>query len=247
MDDGVSTYRKWQPTLHPTAMRGTWGTAWAASLGAEKDALLALAKEATRTRFIESAPSDALDLIGADRDLERGRAEGDASWRDRIAGAWESWSWLGTRYGIGDAVGLLGYGYPAVYPHRELPSDSNATRWARVTLVFRGLAAWDGSVEWDSAATWDEYRAEDGAETADPDVIRPQLRRVVRKWLSARDVCDRVLLGFGGLLWDIDILWDGDDTWDTGDGATEWAAMEWDSAEDDAVWDSLVIAWDAFC
>lgn len=101
----MSTYRAWQPTLQPTALRGTWGEAWAVSLGTEKDALLALAKEAVRARLIDEAPSDALDLIGADRDLERGRSEADASWRDRIAGAWESWSWLGTRYGISDAVG----------------------------------------------------------------------------------------------------------------------------------------------
>lgn len=243
----MSTYRAWQPTLQPTALRGTWGEAWAVSLGTEKDALLALAKEAVRARLIDEAPSDALDLIGADRDLERGRSEADASWRDRIAGAWESWSWLGTRYGISDAVGLLGYGYPAVYSYNELLWDTASSRWSRITVIFRGLAAWDGSVVWDGAATWDEYRAEDGAETASADTIRPQLRRVIRKWMNARDICDRVLVTFGSLLWDIDILWDGEDTWDTGDGFTEWAAIEWDSSEDYAVWDSLTIAWDAFC
>lgn len=244
----MSTYRQWQVTLQPTSLRGPWGERWARSLGDHKDIILTLSKEAVRARFVDDAPSDALDRMGADRDLFRALDdETDASWRSRLRGAWESWSWVGTRYGIGQAVGPLGYGYPAVYPHTEMPADSNATRWARVTLIFRGLGSWDGSATWDSAATWDEYRIEEGAETADPDVIRPQLRRVVRKWLNARDVCDRVLVTLGGLLWDLDILWDGDDVWDTGDGTTEWSAIEWDSSEDDAAWDSLLLAWDAFC
>lgn len=243
----MSTYAQWQPTLHPTALRGPWGERWAAGLGAEKDDALALAKDAVKARFVGLAPSDSLDRVGADRGLDRALDdETDASWRERIRGAWESWSWLGTRYGIGQAVGLLGYGYPSVYSHAQLPSDGNTARWARVTLIFRGLGAWDGSATWNGDATWDAYRAADGAETADPDVIRPQLRRVVRQWINARDVCDRVLVTFGGLLWNIDILWDGDDVWDAGDGSIEWSAIEWDSSEDDAAWDSLHLAWDAF-
>lgn len=243
----MSTYREWQPTLQPSGLRGAWGERWAQSLGAHKDTAVSLAKEAVRARFVDDAPSDALDRLGTDRGLDRALDdETDASWRERIRGAWESWSWLGTRYGIGQAVGLLGYGYPSVYSHAEMPSDSDATRWARVTLIFRGLGAWDGSATWDGDATWDECRAADGAETADPDVIRPQLRRVVRQWINARDVCDRVLVTFGGLLWDLDVLWDGDDVWDTGDDAVEWSAIEWDSSEDDAMWDSPLLAWDAF-
>ncbi len=233
----MSTYRDWQPTLHPTALRGTWGTAWAASLGAEKDALLSLAKEAVTARLIGAAPSDALDLIGADRDLERGRSEGDASWRDRIAGAWESWSWLGTRYGIGAAVGLLGYGHPAVISWRSLPWDTNATRWARLRIAFRGRASWVGT-PWGSWA-WGA-RVVQPIETADAATARAQLRRVLRKWINARDRVEVVQIDRGGFLW-------GRFRWGAAPYsttvATYWGAPAWGSSE--AAWGRF--AWGAFC
>lgn len=243
----MSTFEEWQPTLHPTGLAGPWGRAWAVALGRHKDGALALAKEAVRARFLPDAPTDALARIGADRDLGRVESESDTSFRARLAGAWESWSWLGTRYGITYAVGLLGYGYPTVWSYRELPPDTNAARWARVLVYFRGLPAWDAGATWDGESTWDSERTEDSIETADPLVALPRLRRVIRHWINARDVCDRVVVAFGSLLWDVDSVWDDEGTWDAGDGETVWQSPDWDTSETGVEWDSPVLAWDAFC
>jgi hypothetical protein len=243
----MATYEEHLPGLYPTFLRGVWGRAWGAAEGAAYDAVLAAAKAAVKVGFVLDAPASALSYLSADVGIARARSEGADSWRARIVGAWESWSWLGTRYGIGYAVGLLGLGTPSVFAYRELAPDTDATRWARVYIVFRGLPAWDAGAVWDGDDTWDSERSADAIETADAETARPQLRQVVRQWINARDVCECVTVAFGGLLWDLDALWDGDDVWDAGDGETVWSAPEWDTDEEGAVWDAPTMAWDAFC
>ncbi|MBP6834372.1 MAG: hypothetical protein KA978_26535 [Deltaproteobacteria bacterium] len=243
----MATYEEHLPGLYPTFLRGVWGHAWGAAEGAAYDAVLTAAKAAAKVGFVLVAPASALSYLSVDVGVERAPGEDNDSWRARIAGAWESWSWVGTRYGITLSVGLLGYGYPTVWSYRELPPDDDAARWARVLVYFRGLPAWDAGATWDGDDEWDSDRSVDAIETADPMVVRPQLRRVLRQWINARDVVDRVVIASGGLLWDVDALWDGDDVWDAGDAGDEWDAPEWDTDEDGAVWDSPAMAWDAFC
>ena len=240
------TYAEYQKSITPGPLRGEAGEAWAGGLGSIKDHVVADAKDAVKARFVDIAPTDALPRLAADRKIDRAPDEAADSWRERIRGAWESWSWLGTRYGITRSVGLLGYGYPSVWPYREFHVDSDTDRWARVIVVFRGLHAWDAGSVWDGDDVWDDDRAADAIEAADPLTVRPQLRAVLRQWINARDVVDRVVIAFGSLLWDLDSLWDGDDVWDVG-GETVWQSVEWDSAEDGAVWDAPLMAWDAFC
>lgn len=233
----MSTYAAWQPTLQPTALRGPWGERWATALGGEKDDALALAKEATKSRFVASAPSDVLNAAGADRDLERAPSEGDASWRSRIAGAWESWSWAGTRYGIGVAVSLLGYGHPAVLSWRALPWDTDATRWARLRVLYTGRASWTGN-PWGSWS-WGS-RMVQPIEAADASTARPQLRRVLRKWINARDRVYTVTVAAGHAVWGR-FVW-GDDVWATGT-QTVWGPPAFGSTE--ARWGAF--AWGVFC
>lgn len=241
------SFEEYQRALMPAGMAGPYGLAWATARGATKDALALEAKEAVKARLVDIAPPDALPRLGADRGIARAPGEGFDSWRARIAGAWESWSWLGTRYGIGYAVGLLGLGTPALWSWHDLPWDADASRWARVLVVFRGLPAWDAGAVWDGDDTWDSTRSPDPAETADPATARPQLRQILRQWINARDIVETVLIAEGGLLWDLDALWDGDDAWDAGDGETVWSAPAWDTDETGAVWDAPTMAWDAFC
>lgn len=191
----MSTFRDWQPTQQPTALRGPFGTAWAESLGAHKDALVALAKDAVKARFVTVAPADALDHHSADRDMERGFSESAVSFRARLRGAWESWSWLGTRYGIGYAAGLIGYGVPAVHSWHSLPWDGDAARWARLLVTFTGVATF-GSSAFGAVA----YGGRDvqPIESADPLTARRQLRRTLRKWINARDRVEKVIVARGG-------------------------------------------------
>ena len=71
----------------------------------------------SRVTIVEVGPRDGLQneaaFIPTAEKVRLASMLADAgAWRERIRGAWESWSWLGTRYGIGQAVGLLGYGTP---------------------------------------------------------------------------------------------------------------------------------------
>lgn len=248
------TYSQHQPDLMPGALRGLTGLAWAKAQGTLKDRLVVRARQSVYLGGAvdpegrgRQAPDDALARLGADVAIDRAPGETLGAYRERIAGAWESWSWVGTKYGIGAAIGLLGFGYPNVWSYRELPPDADTTRWARVVIIFRGLPAWDGSALWDGDDTWDSLRSANLAETADADELRSAMRRVARQWVSARDIVDRVTVTFGGLLWDLDGLWDGDDVWDEGDGERAWGATEWDTSETGAEWDSPLFAWDAFC
>ena len=243
----MSTYREWRPTLQPSALRGPWGTAWAQGHGELEDACLALAKDAVLQGFVLSAPADSLSRHGADAGLARGPSETDDAYRARIAGAWEAWQWAGTRYGITVALGLLGYGYPSVWSYRELPPDTDTSRWSRVVVVYRGLPAWDGTATWDGTDTWDSVRSPDALEGYTEADIAPDLRRALRKWVNARDVVDRVVVAYGSLLWDLDSLWDSTDLWDEGDGWSLWQSPAWDSTDTDALRDNAVVRWDAFC
>lgn len=239
------TLRQYQQDITP--IRGPFALAWAGAMGEQKDATVERARLAVLAGAITRTPDDGVARLGADAGIERVTGESLDSWRGRILGAWESWSWVGTRYGITLSVGLLGYGYPAVWGYRELPPDANVTRWARVIVVFRGFRSWDAGAVWDGEDTWDDNRTAEPIETADAATVRPQLRRVLRQWVNARDVVDRVVVAFGSLLWDVDARWDGADVWDAGDGLTLWQSPEWDSSETGAVWDDPLYAWDAFC
>ena len=234
----MSTYLAWQPTLQPAGLRGQWGERWGAVLGAEKDALLGLAKDAVLARFLPTAPSDALSLLGADRQIGRESPDTESTYRARLAGAWESWAWVGTRYGIALGVGLLGEGYPAVIPYRELPWDSATDRWARIRILFTGFAGWTGE-PFGGAWSWGS-RLQQPIESETPATIRPVLRRVLRQWINARDRVFSVTIARGAAVWGL-FLW-GSDTWSV-KPVSEWSAPLF--GEDDTIWGA--VAFGVFC
>ena len=214
----MSTFVAWQPTLQPTALRGPWGERWAAGLGAEKDAALALAKEATKSRFAASAPSDALVLLGADRDLERSSIDTPASYRARLTAAWDVWSWAGTHHGYAQALALTSgeirgarfvpqYQWPA-------PPDGRTALWSRFwVIVWTGALAvgrftvgpWStvgGNASPFSLLVVGNFTVGDGS-TVGSSMTRAQLsevRRSLAKWKNARDRVPALVLVDGGEL-----------------------------------------------
>lgn len=228
----------------PGALRGPYGLAWAKAQGTLKDQLVVRARQSVYAGVAvdpegrgREAPADALARLGADVGIDRAPSEEDTSYRARIAAAWESWSWVGTRYGITEAVGLLGVGLPAVIAWRDLPWDANATRWARLRIAFRGRAAWVGA-PW-GTWKWGEL-APQPIEDADPATVRVQLRRILRQWINARDRVEVVQIDRGGLLWGR-FPWGGGSYSST--IATYWGPPAWGSSE--ATWGRF--PWGAFC
>lgn len=241
----MSTYREWQPSLHPTSLAGRWGSAWGAALGAEKDRLLGLAREAVTVRGLPERDRAALDAGGADRGIPRLAGEGLDAYRDRLRGAWESWSWAGTARGIRETLLLGGLGGATIYANRVMPRAPGAHLWARYTLVFSGRATWDAEVTWDDGGTdWDGvYKAAVG--DLDVEDARARLWPILRTWSSARDRVTSVIVARGSYLWDTEDTWDSPITWDGGDAASEYAARPWDDTA--SGWDSPFDAWDYFC
>lgn len=241
----TTLYRQHQQDLLPGPFGADGGASTAAMEGAAKDALLARTKSSVYAGLVadpdgrgREAPADGLPRLGLDADIERVPGESDTAYRARVEGAWESWSWAGTEYGVMHAVGLLGLGHPAVISWRALPWDTNATRWARLRIAFRGFASWTGA-PWGSWA-WGA-RVVEPIETADPATSRKALRRVLRKWINARDRVEVVQIDRGGLLWGR-FPWGGA-TWTTST-TTTWGPPAW-GATGEAVYGAFT--WGAFC
>jgi hypothetical protein len=210
----VSTYREWQPSLHPTPLAGRWGAAWGAGLGTEKDRVLGLAREAVTVRGFPADDSGALDRAGSDRGIPRLSGEALASYRARLAGAWESWSWAGTSYGVALAVGLLGYGTPVVRPVRYWHPGTSRP-WAMIRVVYTGRLTW-GCWRWGTTTSdgprWGS-RFKQGAEDVSSSTLRAQLRPLLRQWIGARDRVESVRIAWGSILW----------------GRARWGAFAWGS------------------
>lgn len=212
MGDGMSTYAAWQPTLQPTALRGPWGERWAAGLGAEKDAALALAKDAVKARFVALAPPDALSLLGADRDIERSPIDTATTFRARLAASWDVWSWAGTPYGYANALALTsaqiaGARFIAQYQWAS-PPDGRTALWSRFwVVVWTGALAvgrftvgpWatvGGDASPFEVLLVGSFTVGDGS-TVGSSMTRAQLgeiRRALAKWKNARDRVPALIL-----------------------------------------------------
>ncbi len=190
-----TTFAEYVTALLPTFVRGPWGRRWGAATGAALDGLLGGAKAAAKAGFVILAPSALLPLLAGDVRIDSVTGESDSSLRARIRGAWESWSWAGTSYGVTVAVGLMGYGTPILISWHQMHWDADSTRWSRGLLVFTGRATYGASSY--GSVTYGGRQVQ-AIEAADPAVVRPQLRRVLRKWINARDRIERVIIARGG-------------------------------------------------
>lgn len=112
--------------LAPTTFRRAKAAAYLLALGQQLDGsvdgdyvgrgsaaldwgVVARAKAAVKARFPGVAPSDALEEIGLERGMPRGPGESDASYGARLLGAWNTWPWAGTAFGLLNALAAAGY------------------------------------------------------------------------------------------------------------------------------------------
>lgn len=169
-------YVTWFTSLLPGPLAGPWGRRWAAVVGAVGgDELLSDAKVAVKVRFPDLAPEDALPKVGADRVLPRLPGETLAAWRARLSGAWEVWSWAGTRHGLEVVAGQLGFEHYRLKTTADfapgLPPGHRADLWARWWLFVYahpwtrttwGSGTW-GSGTWGSSASAEDVARVKGA------------------------------------------------------------------------------------
>ena len=178
MPTAPTTLAAYQADLTP--LQGRWGRAWALSVGASKDVTVERARQAALAGAVSRAPDDALVYLGADVALERLPGEPDARYRTRIAGAWETWVWAGTRTGLLNVFALLGGG--AFNVRLATAHDLGRSPWAQ-WFAFLDSAFNPGLRPWDTASTWGTGVWGSFATRA---TVR-SLRRELRRFSNARD------------------------------------------------------------
>lgn len=209
------TYATYLPSLLRGPLAGAWGSRWFGAVGALLDGALGGGLDAGTLVGPLGAPDDALPLLGADRAIVRLAGETLASFRVRVAGAWETWRWAGTTRGIHATVRLFGWRGVRAVPHREWPIDE-AALWSRYRVyitgltvsdeVFSGLATSGADVGnglgvlplYSGSAKCISGQVVSGT-ACGPDVVEP-LRAALRQWSNARDACESVVLTWGSAI-----------------------------------------------
>jgi len=181
----MTDYADYQPGLYPTALAGPYGTAWGSSQGTMKDRVITLAIDAVDAGLVLRCTDDALPMLGADVSLEQLPGELDAAYRTRIAGAWDTWPWAGTRTGLLTVATQLGYANAVLLTAREWGVPLASTLWARWWLLvaptdhaFLAEDAW-GAGTWGDGGTW-------GSDATPAEVALH--RRAFRQFTNARDI-----------------------------------------------------------
>jgi hypothetical protein len=229
--------------LAPGWLRDEWGTALLGGLGARKDAHVALLKEAAKCGAPSLCPADALGLLGAERGIDRGLTESEASYRVRVKAAWDIWRWAGTPYGLLAAFYWAGYrptsgkvilqtqGDSVAGGHQyELRADFDPAVHApedAVVVTSLGVVHLGGA----PAELWQDFgvffvpplpTAWDPSPPADGSLEVNGIRSLITRWKPGHERCV-VLKALPGLAWGI-----GSHTW--GDGST------WGQGASETVW-----------
>lgn len=180
----MTSYADYQPTLYPTTYQDPYGRSWSRSQGVMKDRVVALAADAVDVGLVLRAPDDALPLLGADVALPQLPAEEAADYRLRLAGAWETWPWAGTRHALEVVAEQFDFHGVVLLTAREWGVPDAATRWARWWLVVTLNDQWVSDGAWGDAGTWGDGGT--WGSDAPPEVV-DTVRRGFRRFSNARD------------------------------------------------------------
>lgn len=150
------SYRKWQTLTGPSWLQGPNGGGYEAEFGGAKDDILDRARLGVLARFPGSvtretdqppaiAPTDALDHIGADRQVPRAPAEADSAYSARLLTAWDDFAYLGGPLGMLNALTVMGYVAPNLIQDNGrywYLSGGVLTTGTLMTMATRGRAGW---------------------------------------------------------------------------------------------------------
>jgi hypothetical protein len=206
-------YREFIPReLAPGWLQTPKNKAWLRASGDLKDSLAERCKQAVKVRFARLAPRDGLDQLGGERQIERGPAELNAAFAERVVDAWNIWRWAGTAQAVLLALRDVGYaealveivngnqyGLDAkgeldiqVLPNGSWSCDATPDFWSKFAVVFPhnpwGRVGRQPHADWVRPST-DDPRVE-------------QIRRLVRRWKSAHSTCSDIAVINVGRTWD---------------------------------------------
>jgi hypothetical protein len=196
------TYEEYQVENAPPWLRDDGAVAWNVSLGQTKDDYVARAKAATLARFPASAPSDALDYIGSNFQIDRAFAKDDATFIAQLNYAWEQWLASGTPTGI--VASLKRAGIPNVELWESFQwAEGWPAAWWKFWVIIRPTFPWTCSPLaaglWGNAdGTWGDPG--NWAEEI-PLGDWQRLRALVRKLKPPHTQCANVILLLSDELW----------------------------------------------
>lgn len=207
-----------------TPLRGPWGQRWAAAFGQRKDALVARARDAIYLGVVSDpegrgrqAPDDALARLGADAQIERSPLDTAASYRARLAAAWDVWGWAGTPYGYAYALSLTSAevaGARFVSQHEWTAPDGLTALWSRFwVIVWTGplavgrftIGPWatvGGDASPFGLLLVGEFTIGDGSTIGSSMTVGQlgEIRRALAKWKNARDRVPAMMLATGAII-----------------------------------------------
>lgn len=96
----MSNYESYQPSILPAFLAGVNGLAYAATLGELKDTISDEARAAAVVGMPNALQPEALPAIAFERQLQRGLAETDAQFAERLRTAPDAWQLAGTPLSI---------------------------------------------------------------------------------------------------------------------------------------------------
>lgn len=138
----MSTYRDFVAALSPTWGDGYWGQRLLGTLwGITADTIaIALSSAIVAPWFHRGGkqPSDALPLLGAERNMPRYPVESHQEYRDRLWGAWDAWEFAGNETAIESQYEAAGYTGAEVYEPKRTHSGTGNTHgdWQREPVGY---------------------------------------------------------------------------------------------------------------
>lgn len=202
----------------PPFLQKTNGIAWNSGLGLAQDEYVARAKAAVKARWPRSAPSDALDYIGSNFQINRGFAPDDQAFVKLLEHAWSLWGEAGRKPGLQLALADAGITNFEIWEKWEwADGETRPERWWEFWVVIHAPFPWTENAladgKWEDAGTWDSPPGVWTEAIPWPELLR--LRALIRKWKPSHAHCRNVILvSQGNVFGELD-----DVTWDNADAA----------------------------
>mgnify|MGYP000035342216 FL=1 len=218
MPDDPGLYSRYALDLAPPWLRAERGAKWLGAHGETLDALVERLVSAVAAHLVDTAPEDAVPVLGRERGIVRIPEETEEAYRGRVRAAWDILQWGGTRRAVEEVFRLLGYEQVWI---TELWTVDRS-RWAEFGILIIagplvGGTTWDADVSWDSdGVQWDALLMES--------LTMEQVIALVNEVKAAHSRLVQITHIMGGFIWDhrtswdshpqdLNSRWDGDTAW----------------------------------
>jgi hypothetical protein len=201
-----TTFKQHIIDLAPPWLRGAHpqGEAWLRGLGDIKDLILDRLKASVRIRFPRYASRDALAIQGAERLTYRSPTDTDDTYAARIEGAWDTWPWAGTAFGVLSALRHAGYSnIPKILIAKQLVYGLDSNFELTISTAPSGSFTFDPPNHWATLVVYFPTKpaAWGGVTPANGSNEALFVLHLIDIWKSAHARLQSVVIAETGLTW----------------------------------------------